>query len=582
MRNRSFLSSLPAFLVLLVFVLPAWGEASTVFGPACFARGWGKPQTAVSRFQGPGTGSRFLLWVRNGDHRGARRVSTGRIALNGKSVVGPRDFKSPFPWMGKVVSLEASNFLEVTLGGAPGGFITVTVFGRENHPAVEFSASPAAVASGGQAVLTWRTSNADTCQLEPGFGSVPPKGSATVTPSRTTTYTLTAWGAGGTATATATVTVLNGDPIAADDRASTREGVPVSVDVLANDRDPDGDPIYVTGFRQGTSGSVVEGGPGMLVYTPSAGFTGEDGFDYTVEDGRSGRASGRVTVTVEAGPPISLRVISPLEGERIEGPHVMVWGTVVNRAGEETGVTVNGVMAEVYGEVFVAGHVPLHEGENRILAIAGDAAGNTASSALHVFSERTGEAVVLHAVGTSGVPPFETSLRVDAPFAFTRPVFSCAGPGEVEIREGDAPDVRWVKVSTEGIHTCTVTLTDPRGVARSDAVALVGLNRDVLDRLLRNKWNAMKGGLAAGAVEEALGFFGERSRSRYRMIFDELGPGLADIAARMEEIELIRCYDHEAEYRISRTHRINGNPVAVTYSIFFAMDEEGLWKIDRF
>ncbi|MGH1368912.1 MAG: Ig-like domain-containing protein, partial [Maritimibacter sp.] len=64
----------------------------------------------------------------------------------------------------------------------------------------------------------------------------------------TITYTISD-GNGGTDSATVTVTVTEDPdqaPVAEDDTATTPEDTPVVIDVLANDSDPDGDPLEVT------------------------------------------------------------------------------------------------------------------------------------------------------------------------------------------------------------------------------------------------------------------------------------------------------------------------------------------------
>jgi Bacterial Ig domain len=70
----------------------------------------------------------------------------------------------------------------------------------------------------------------------------------------------------------------NRQPIAVDDTASTTVDTPVTIAVLANDSDPDGDPLTVTGVTPGAHGAVATTPNGSLTYTPAAGFTGVDHF----------------------------------------------------------------------------------------------------------------------------------------------------------------------------------------------------------------------------------------------------------------------------------------------------------------
>ena len=109
-------------------------------------------------------------------------------------------------------------------------------------------------------------------------------------------------GNGGFDTATVTVTVsaaANNPPVAVDDSDSTVVDTAVVVDVLANDSDPDTDPLSVDSVTQGADGSVVNNTTNVT-YTPNASWTGIDTFTYTVADGNGGFDTATVTVTVTA------------------------------------------------------------------------------------------------------------------------------------------------------------------------------------------------------------------------------------------------------------------------------------------
>ncbi len=87
---------------------------------------------------------------------------------------------------------------------------------------------------------------------------------------------------------------------AANDSVTTPFNTAVSIDVLANDSDAHGDTIAIDAFDTSTSNSgSIASVNGMLVYTPAAGFTGTDTFNYTITDNNGEKASATVTVTVE-------------------------------------------------------------------------------------------------------------------------------------------------------------------------------------------------------------------------------------------------------------------------------------------
>ncbi|MBD3646272.1 MAG: tandem-95 repeat protein, partial [Pseudomonadales bacterium] len=122
------------------------------------------------------------------------------------------------------------------------------------------------------------------------------------------TYSVTD-GHGSTATATVTITISGANrlPLAASDTASTDENTSITTgNVLANDSDPDADPLTVLSVDlTGTTGAVTNNGDGTFTYNPNGQFShlaaGEsttDSFSYTVSDGAGGTATASVTVSV--------------------------------------------------------------------------------------------------------------------------------------------------------------------------------------------------------------------------------------------------------------------------------------------
>jgi hypothetical protein len=98
----------------------------------------------------------------------------------------------------------------------------------------------------------------------------------------------------------------NGAPTASPDSAITTFGVPVTLNVLTNDSDPNGDPLAVVAVTQPALGEgVVTFTASSVTFTPAAGFFGIAPFTYTVADTRGGTAEGGVTVTVLAAETIA-------------------------------------------------------------------------------------------------------------------------------------------------------------------------------------------------------------------------------------------------------------------------------------
>ncbi len=130
---------------------------------------------------------------------------------------------------------------------------------------------------------------------------------------------------GNTDTARVSVSVnpINLAPQANDDFASTEPGVPVNILVLANDVDPDGDPLNLIDFPETTLfGGTVEAVGDALAYTPAFGFIGQDSFSYTIADAFGVTDVATVNVNVVepvVDPPLSTLAIADASAEEGAG-----------------------------------------------------------------------------------------------------------------------------------------------------------------------------------------------------------------------------------------------------------------------
>ncbi len=109
--------------------------------------------------------------------------------------------------------------------------------------------------------------------------------------------------AGNVSNEASVVIVVNNPPRASNDNTSTTRGVPTTINVLANDSDPDGslNPATVTIASQpNPSGAVAVLADGRIQFTPAAGFTGISKFQYFVRD-NVGSPSNVAEVTVAVG-----------------------------------------------------------------------------------------------------------------------------------------------------------------------------------------------------------------------------------------------------------------------------------------
>lgn len=98
---------------------------------------------------------------------------------------------------------------------------------------------------------------------------------------------------------------VNSSPIAANDNGFTAySNTALSIaaaSLLANDTDPDGDGLTITGANGAINGTVTyDSQTNNVVFTPTTGYTGAASFSYSISDGRGGSSTAIVSLNVGA------------------------------------------------------------------------------------------------------------------------------------------------------------------------------------------------------------------------------------------------------------------------------------------
>ncbi|MDE5442480.1 DUF4082 domain-containing protein [Bradyrhizobium sp. CSA207] len=107
----------------------------------------------------------------------------------------------------------------------------------------------------------------------------------------------------------------NQSPVAANDSGfyATQNvpfGIPGSA-LLANDTDPDGNTLTITGASGGVNGvASFNAQSNSVTFTPTAGYTGPASFNYGISDGHGGIASASVALNVNAASSTTVRLFS--------------------------------------------------------------------------------------------------------------------------------------------------------------------------------------------------------------------------------------------------------------------------------
>jgi hypothetical protein len=433
-------------------------------------------------------------------------------------------------------------------------------------PIASLEAIPDTITFGESTTLTWESQYASELKILPDIGDVAASGSLKISPIHDTTYTMTATGPGGAAEASVTVSVTAPKP-EAEISAS-----PASIQ--------SGESAILSWKTQNADAVRIDPSIGPVAVSGELNVSPQATQTYTVTaNGPGGQTEARVTVTVRS--PIELQILSPSEGQIIDTSTILVRGSFRHSQGLETGITINGIVAQVFGNQFAAPAVHLQPDQNLITVQATDSDGHRAESQVTVMADLSDPVVVLSAEPASGIAPFETEFAIDCPFEPADVTLTHEGPGDATYSDTSLYGFR-VRLSEPGLHLFTVHVLDDAGAAYSAETAVTVLDRHILDTLLKGKWNDMKVRLASGDIEGALTYHSRPAQQSYREIYTALSGSLPRIVQDMQDIELVLVQDGSAKYRIKRDEEIQGTSYAISYYLYFDCDEDGIWKLFRY
>ena len=438
--------------------------------------------------------------------------------------------------------------------------VTVTVTWPQ--PVVAFGADKTDIFAGEPVLLTWDTTYAQTVILEPGSLTLTETGSLEVTPIETTTYTLTASNPAESVSQSVTVTV-----VVQPEPTVVFSADPATIEI--------GSALTLSWNSTNADSVTLDNGIGDVDLNGSLEVFPTETTIYTITaSGPGGTVTKQVTVTVNN--PFTLAITSPIAGQTIIRPDVMVTGTVVHAEGLETGIVVNGVIALVFNGQFAANHVPLQEGENTITVVATDVEGKITQKSVSVTVLPELKLVELSAIPESSLALIETSITIETNFTpFGDPVLSYTGSGTVELLTSTDPMVFNLRILDPGLYYFTGEMQDELGTTHSDTLAILAMDKTVFDTLLQAKWNGMKEALGLGQIDDAVQYFHPASKSAYQMQFEALSSILPQIVNDMGEFRLVEHDGYGAIYDL-RTIR---NNVELSFQVLFVQDGSGIWKI---
>jgi VCBS repeat-containing protein len=271
-----------------------------------------------------------------------------------------------------------------------------------------------------------------------------------------------------TVTVTITVNAVNDRPVALNDMATTDQGMQVTVSVLANDTDVEGDTLTVTSVTQGGKGTVIINPDKTVSYTPNANSCAIDSFTYTVSDGNGGTDTATVTITItdNAAPTITAPpAVSVGTGAGAGSCGVVIsdLGTPTTNDGcSEVNITVEGVPV---GNFFPVG-------TTTITYKAKDAAGNEATATQTVTVNDTTPPAITAPQSVEVSVGSICQASVPNVLANVTASDNCTSSNLLSISQNPAAG----SMLGVGAHDITVTVIDKAGNSNSKTVVLNVIN----------------------------------------------------------------------------------------------------------
>jgi len=272
----------------------------------------------------------------------------------------------------------------------------------------------------------------------------------------------------------------------------------------------------------------------------------------------------------------TIAIMSPLNGSNARQNEVLVTG--MYSGPDNTGVTVNGVVALTDGRFFYANNVLLQEGNNLIKAVATTPAGKTAENQVRLRNTEESRLQFTASPLSGGLAPLKVKFSPifisNASIQNVNIDFN--GDGVVDFSSNQINVPLEFTYNNPGIYVAKATLTDTSGRVYETAFAVQVLDVTDMDRRFNAIFSNMNNALICGHIDDALLNFSIHSRGRYIPVLGALKGRFADIVRSYSPLQRSILAADFSEYAINRT--ING--VDRLFLIYFILDEDGVWRID--
>jgi PKD repeat protein len=272
--------------------------------------------------------------------------------------------------------------------------------------------------------------------------------------------------------------------------------------------------------------------------------------------------------------PVSVKITSPTTGATVSGGGVVVSGNLVGPA--NTGITVNGVVAQVVGTQFYA-NLSLLPGSNTLTVVATTPSGIQVTDSVSVVADSPASVEIV-IEPQSGIAPL--TVRIIASSNTERSIaevrLDANGDGTSDVVKNKPVDPLEYVYSTPGVYQPKITVTDSAGAASEHTLAIVVYDGQHMDQLFTALWDGMNSALAQGDSATPVSFLNDTARLKYQPVFEALKTHFPEIIASYSSLNRVSISSDIGEYAVVRPN--NGRNQL--YLIYFLRDVDGVWRVD--
>ncbi|MHB8535100.1 MAG: hypothetical protein ACYDBW_06590 [Sulfuricaulis sp.] len=273
--------------------------------------------------------------------------------------------------------------------------------------------------------------------------------------------------------------------------------------------------------------------------------------------------------------PLHVTVTEPLAGSTVNTENLILGGSFVGP--ENTGITVNGIVALLDGDKFYVNNLPLMPGQNTLSIMLTAPDGTTRTQTVSVTS--TGRnPLQVNVEPQSGIAPLTTRFiptlnngrilqRIDA---------DANGDGTTDLTITDPTQPIEYLYNAPGTYRPWIIATDSQGQTYTQALVVVVQDPQKMDQFFTAIWNGMNNALKGGDVNAAVHYLNESAKHKYQPVFQALLPKMGEIVASYSPLYRLSVTEDIGEYAIQRSYN-GGSRVYLTY---FLKDADGVWRVD--